>query len=539
MFRIALLCLFTLFAFPVYSYPLYPEYLPTDSWIYEELEDLWAEGHVDSIFVFTKPLTRKEIALSLLKSLREDPELKKHIGMSRLLREFSRELDDIGIDSGYKRTLPAIEIREPDMGARVFLKGDLVASKTTDDRIRLDEGSRLAGDVSVGIPPGFFLHEELSVGRVINPDRFGAEKLFNIPDFAMSVSRPYLSIDTRYMGLLLGREKLRWGPGVTGTLLISDNAPDYFMVLASKGIKGRIRGTAMTGVLDQLNGSYLSAHRVDFAVTKKFQFSLSEAARYYSPSPDPVYLISIVPYSFVPRFLYLDSGIPAGHTLGDPQRNNVMMAADFNWRPVKGAHIYGEILADDLIFEKADAPNRFGVQLGMRKVESHGKRRVTVNWELTRITNYTYSVHYSLDTLATGKTANRDFIYGGRCLGYALGPDAESYLVSVTLDHSIDFSTMLFVNFGGFGQGRLGMPWLPAMGRVSTAGLSGVSLDVYEAGMELSFMRSDSFRAKMRASYVGSLAGDARPFFAGQWVGGGQSLSGSEFMVRFEASFRK
>jgi len=167
-----------------------------------------------------------------------------------------------------------------------------------------------------------------------------------------------------------------------------------------------------------------------------------------------------------------------------------MASADASFRVSHGLTLYGELLVDDYATESATMPNRIGYQLGFRSERPYGAHDVHVLGEYTRVRNFTYSVNYG-----------EDFIYRGRPLGYALGPDAENVFLESAFDLSRDWQLRWTGDFTNHGEGRLGVPWYPSQGAVSTAGLSGIVEERREVWGDVRWMPRDNVDVSVGAGF--------------------------------------
>jgi hypothetical protein len=73
---------------------------------------------------------------------------------------------------------------------------------------------------------------------------------------------------------------------------------------------------------------------------------LAEAARFTSSHWEPLYLVPVLPYTWVQRILAHDQLDRPG-AVPTAVRNNVMGALDASWRATPGVVVYGEFLLDD------------------------------------------------------------------------------------------------------------------------------------------------------------------------------------------------
>ena len=441
-----------------------PELLPTDHWAYEELRKLWIQGLVDSFFFSTRPVSRYDIA-QLLISLEASPRsLPNSPSLERLLREFSREIRELeGNTSKYRETPFLFQKKEQNFDFRFSLYADAIADNWNQKDVDFRDGSRAGFQAWAILRPNIVLFEDIYVGKLSEGWRYG-EELFSLKDVLIFSDRFYISMRAAFLDVTLGRDKLRWGPGRTGTLLLSDGAPSYTLFSASKTLGRKLKVSAVSGILDSEEGKYLAGHRVDIAPSNCVQIGFAETAIYHSRFVEPLYAISLIPFTLVERILHRDSQVA---TIGDPQRNNIGVSTDLVVRALKGVSLYGELMIDDWAEETSKRPTKLAYQLGTavsRPARSHTINAVA---ELSRVWNYTYSVNYS-------DLYNRDDSHQGLPLGYYLGPDSKRLFLLLSCDVSRDFELGLTWDETLRGEGELGQPWREEMGKVDADELSGI-----------------------------------------------------------------
>jgi hypothetical protein len=428
------------------------EWLPVDSPAYHELELLRTEGLLDTtVSLDARPMARADVARLTAFALAHHAAQAGDAGLVRLYREFSRELVDLGFPAapGYTAPLLLWAPGEPgpkagpghaDDRVRVIPYLDVAGERRADGRGRLADHSRAGLRMGVELGP-VLLYQDLFAGRVDGGRSF-ADPLVQNTDFIHYTEDTYLSARTRWLDISLGRMRQAWGPGATGSQLWS-RAADPVTQLAWGGtlFGGRLRGTAVHADVDASTGARLAAHRLDFTLSPALGFGLAEAVRYTSPHWEPLYVLSVVPFTLVQRMLAQDH--PGG--AADSQRNNVMVSADARWRALPGTTLYGELALDDLTFKKSGSPVRLGYQAGWQGVGHVQGRRLWWQAEWTRVYRYVYAVFYG-----------ENFIHHDRPLGYPAGPDSRTVAASGALDLSADWSFSLAAQQLDQGEGYLG-----------------------------------------------------------------------------------
>jgi hypothetical protein len=325
------------------------------------------------------------------------------------------------------------------------------------------EGSRVGFQSTAILRPNLVIHQDIYAGKITDGWKYG-EELFSISDFIIFADRFYVSLRTPWVDAQVGRDDVRWGPGRTGTLLLSDAAGSYTLLHLTKVFGRKVKVSSVSGILDTEAGKYLAAHRIDIAPTAFMQLGLAETAIYHSRFFEPLYVTSLIPFTIVEKILNRDSENPAED---DPLRNNVSVSVDAVVRPVGGASLYGELMIDDLSEETSKRPTRLAYQAGLFLSRPVADRCVSLTAELTRVWNYTYTVYYS-------DVYNRDQTHQGKPLGYYLGPDTRHWYVSLSTDVSRDVAVSGVFEVIDRGEGGLARPWTPDMEDSDASVLSGV-----------------------------------------------------------------
>ncbi len=251
--------------------------------------------------------------------------------------------------------------------------------------------------------------------------------------------------------LRLGRDRHRWGPGLSGTLLFSDTAEPFNFAEYQVRIGSRLRALAVFGMTDLHRNRYLAAHRLTWTPRDNVSLSLTEGARFQSNAPHLLYAAGFVPYTLVERF---DLQTSLGDSTAMEQRNNVLWALEALWRPAANVLLYGELLADDIATESAEQPTRGGMQCGATIAPRWHGWDWTLGGEYTRVSNYTYSVYYQDLCLC-------DWEHQGEPVGYGWGPDSEVLLLRIGADVTEAWGGRAWMRQVRRGEGRVGIPWAP------------------------------------------------------------------------------
>jgi len=423
------------------------EWLPAQSPFYDELQIVRTEGLLDTTATLeTRPMSRVDVARLVAFALTHHPDRADNPGLVRLRREFSRELVQLGFEPDPRYTPPLIEARgKPNEAGqrreafRAIPYLDAAFEHRTNGQSRLADHSRVGGRFGVELGD-VLLYQDLFAGRVDGGRHF-ADPIVQNTDFILYTEDTYVSAHTPWIDFSLGRTRNGWGPGHDGTLLWSPTAPTLTNLIWEASLfGGHVRGTASHGDIDAAAGERIAAHRLDFEIQPKLHFGVSEAARYHASSWEPLYVVSVIPFTLVQRMLAQDTSGP-----DSVNRNNVMVAGDARWQVARGTTLYGEVLFDDLTFKTSGTPVRMGYQAGWLGAGTVGGRRVSWRAEYSRVYRYVYAVYYG-----------ENFIHQDAAIGFPAGPDSRGLSARGALDWSADWRLTAAGGRVDHGEGYLG-----------------------------------------------------------------------------------
>ena len=312
------------------------------------------------------------------------------------------------------------------------------------DSTRIGVRGRYYAGAAVMITGGLFL-AEVTAGRAF------ADPLIAGTDWILHEEELTAAAHVKGLRLRIGRDRHRWGPGVSGTLLLADAGEPFNFCEYQLRLGSRLRFLALTGVTSLHQERYLAAHRLAWKITEKLSLALSEGARYQANGIHPLYLAGFVPYTLVERMDLQDN---LDDETRHAQRNNVLWSVDLAYRIRPGWLLYGELLADDIAAESAEMPTRGGYQAGLTYAPRWADWDWTFGCEYTRVSNFTYSVYYQ-DLCAC------DWEHQGAPLGYGAGPDVEVLLLRAACDPTIAWGGSAHLRYQAKGEGAIGDPWLP------------------------------------------------------------------------------
>lgn len=256
-----------------------------------------------------------------------------------------------------------------------------------------------------------------------------------------------------------GRDRLNWGAGTTGNVVLSDNVPYHDMVrFTAYGEKFKytylisffpskqnyyntdgatgFTGTGHNNSTRTLDGLFFySAHRFEFRLFEdKFGFVLTEGLVYMSATNN-LQFMALSPMYFM-------------HNSFMSNNSNSTLAFEFNWTPCKGLTMYGQVLLDQFTmpgFEKPvgpgrdseGSPNGNAFLAGAKYLAGVKDGILTINPEIAYVTPFCYirdgyNADYGMDYVGAIRSRlygfedrglGTDILYEDYVIGYKYGPD--------------------------------------------------------------------------------------------------------------------
>jgi len=403
--------------------------LDYDHWIYDFINRIEAKGVFTKFDAGMKPYSRQEIA-NLLQQIdqhvvqNKKPELskKEKALLEQFKGEFADELADknVKINNRYRERHP---IRWQEGNNRLYLdfRFDQQLDLKTGDQFETGErvskmtlGGILRGDFTENFSFLVDVRNQMStfkdsVDEQFNPSQ--GQPVVTTGSRAFSDKAvAYLNWKLPWFSLKMGRDRLKWGPGHRGGLIISANNPLFDMILLQTRFK-RFNFQYFHGFLNsQYQQKYFVAHRVELKAWDWLYLSGSETVIYGNRGVEMQYLNPLMPYHV------------AEHHLGDLDNN--MMGMDISAYPFKNQKYYFELLLDD--FSSSEGwfsyiGNKFGFMFGGYWVEPFKIPDVDLRIEYTRVEPFTYTHYDSVNTYL-----NYDEI-----IGYWSGPNSDVLFVEM------------------------------------------------------------------------------------------------------------
>jgi len=438
------------------------ERIPTDSEIYRDLERLADRYGMQPRFLSTRPLRRAE-ALAFLDSVAEArPGADTDPAWVRA-RRF--------LDVSAKGAMRPLLSGAGDEGQRIEISpyGSSIYSDDPRNHPDINRDDRLGLVMAGSLDTSTVFVADLYEGTASQGGRgtpnFGEKNaLVENVDFNSWMNEAYVEFPISKIRFLFGHTWLRWGPGETGTLAMSDAAPALDMLRAEAGMFGKLRYSQFVSLLDPGPETYLAGHRLEWQQGPRLSVGATEMARFDGTSQAALYFIPFVPYSFWEKRPKSGTLSPEDTTGELLHKNNVMWAADASWIAGSGVRIYGEFLLDDFSFSTDYKPDMIGYQAGVDwRRAIGGGRALGAIVEYDRVNNYVYSVYH-----------HHDFEFEGFPTGYVLGPDVQALSGEISLEWGSDWEFRVRGEWRRKGEGDLGEPWLKSDGPVDANALSGI-----------------------------------------------------------------
>ena len=244
----------------------------------------------------------------------------------------------------------------------------------------------------------------------------------------------YFAFEFDRFNVLLGRQRLVWGPSPRGSILLNDSSPPLDMLEYNFSLNP-FNLTGFTTRLDDytdpesgvVNRRYMSGHRIRLNPGKGLEFALTEIYIYGGPDRqlELYYNIPILLYYWEQQNRNLD--------------DNAMWGFDFSWVRTAFGKLYAQFAFDD-IQRQHRGPQKFGMQFGMElNPKNYSKWSGLI--ELNIIDTYVYGQRKRLNA----------YLNGGWPIG-RLDSDQREYFVAI--NREINHEMEIGVEFLGRDKGE-------------------------------------------------------------------------------------
>lgn len=409
-------------------------------WVYEAIEHLKTSGTLQGNLTSSRPMSRLELA-RIIGQVSEEGLSPYDLWLLRRLRvEFGRELILLGLPADSKAREPTLEIER---GGDILSLDDMYlyedgALSAEDGRTELISELNLRMGMEFGDRIAFYDRAILHAGNVGGESDTQPIVGPIVPDFEIFIEEAYLSFKVLDFDVDIGKERLKWGPGYHGNLLISKTSVPLDLIRISKKW-GPAKLTFMSSYFER--NKFLSAQRIEMRISPWLFVGISEAA-VYSGRPSPQYLNPILPYYLSQRYF--------GE--GD---DNICGLLDFELLPLTGVRVYGEILNDDYVVDPPDVPDKWGFLVGghLRPLCILPSSRIDswIRLEYAQIQKWVYTHRSVVNCFSFSDTV---------LIGHFIGPDADLFGSEIGLFFSPNISLKAFYRFARKGEGTIDDPWV-------------------------------------------------------------------------------
>ena len=387
------------------------EEIPVESRVYRWVEDLATSYRLSTGLLLTRPWTRAQLGQFLDQLVAEQPGAERDPVVHRLRRELEPEG---GLRGGLE---PIAQYDEEDASlemspyVRLGYADDRARERVVrDDRVGV-QASAAFGGYGLVFVDGYV--GPASPGPHGTPDASGRFDSGST-DVTAWFDRAYATWATRGFSVRAGHTWLRWGPGATGTLALSDGAPAFDLLEMTLRFGKRAQFAWFVGALDPAAETYLSGHRLEVRLGPRIDVAFAGLARFNGAANAPIYLVPVAPLPFMERRVR-GSGSATADSLEAERAVNVLYSADFTWTWRPGVRFYGEVMVDDVTLDHS-RPLRMGWQGGAEIRRAGTPRAWSARLDYSRVYRYTYA-----------STNGIDFIHAGFPTGYDLGPDVDQW----------------------------------------------------------------------------------------------------------------
>ncbi|MFC1717232.1 capsule assembly Wzi family protein, partial [Candidatus Poribacteria bacterium] len=228
----------------------------------------------------------------------------------------------------------------------------------------------------------------------------------------MTSTETYGVLDFPWLAIQWGIERMWWGPGRHGALMLSDNAApaDTFKL---SGLYGPFRYTYLTSILrakqnifDEYYPKYMSAHRLEFLPYQGISVGINEA------------MVFVERYDL--RYLHPLLAFVTSQ-VGDFRSNN-LLGFDVDITLLPSIELYTEVMVDD--FQTSDGfkafrlwNSKYGALVGGYWVDPFGLKDTDIRVEYVFVNQYAYT--------RTWEDFRTEYTNEGFAIGHWMGPDAD------------------------------------------------------------------------------------------------------------------
>lgn len=258
----------------------------------------------------------------------------------------------------------------------------------------------------------------------------------------------------------LGRQYQSWGPGYSGSLILSDNSIGFWQGLAAGEadfgkLLGRFKITEFASAFEDDKMLYFFGRRFEKPLSTRWNLGISETAL-MNKAPNPSILV-------LPFYLYQ-------HVFGGPgsttdKSMNTLYATDLTYLSKGGPQYYGELLIDDITAPRMfsvnhfERPRKIGYTLGVYLPKFLPSTVLsTIRAEYIFVDQQTYSA-------TRPEFPELAYIHNGAIIGNPIGPNANALYLRA--EHYVTKKWSLIGEYFNQRQSKPGAPIPPQVTTVS------------------------------------------------------------------------
>ena len=235
---------------------------------------------------------------------------------------------------------------------------------------------------------------------ILNSILFTGRDLFDGYNWNMP-EKAFVAAGGDHWSFMAGRDRLSWGAGETGNLMLSDSFPVHTMARFNTffdAYKYSLVATiypfdSSSSQFDSLNGyKALLVHRLEFNLFKeKVGLIINEACMFWSnphaaTGAQQFFLAQVNPFGFM-------------HNEYIPRNANSLIVLEANYTPIAGLNVYGQFAIDEFSGpgEGKWNPAAFGFLAGVKGAFAAGSGIMTGSFEFVKTDPYLYirGLHYN------------------------------------------------------------------------------------------------------------------------------------------------
>jgi hypothetical protein len=392
------------------------ENIPTDSWVYDDVDLLKTAGLIHSMPSTSRPWTRAE-AGGLVQEADSAAAFRDMVpgiaaALERLRTEFAADVPLRQVRTGSRRAIIRIPVPAGDQ-AQFRMDGfsragtrrwngrtDIIGSIGTvlSNRPGSDFAFYERAEFTMFHPDTIDIVD--SAGKHVSGTRVGAWMDLGV----FQIDHAYLAFRIPWLRLEFGRDKFRWGPGYVSSCMLSDHAPglDHVQLCASYR---DFKYLSFTSYLSRwgLKHRFLSAQRIEYSFLDRVTLGGALMSAYSWDSLQTRAFFGMM-NPIIPVFF---------EVAGSGHDDNLLVGWDAVVH-LPRCKAYGQLFMDNYEFVKREGqpPNAIAWQVGAYWVPD---LPVSVRVEYSRVNPFTYyhRIHHIM------------YEQYGVPLGHRLGPDAD------------------------------------------------------------------------------------------------------------------